>query len=75
MVSHTLYFGFTDDGKVYDEEGRSIHPAFSYSNNPRSRKLFLEERLKSSTPWMYEVVPTREKEYKTLIVDLKVLLL
>ena len=24
---------------------------------------------------MYEVVPTREKEYKTLIVDLKVLAL
>ena len=26
----------------------------------------LRRKVKSNTPWMYEVVPTREKEYKTL---------
>lgn len=39
-------FGFTDDGKVYDEKGRIIHLAFSCSNNPEKRKLSLGERLK-----------------------------
>ena len=57
-------FGFTDDGKVYDEEGRSIHPAFSYSNNPRSRKLFLEERLKVAHLGCMRLYPLGKKSIK-----------
>nr|DAV79842.1 MAG TPA: hypothetical protein [Caudoviricetes sp.] len=40
-------FGFTDDGKVYDKDGRYLpRGRFGASYNPNARKLFLEERLK-----------------------------
>lgn len=39
-------FGFTDDGKVYNGEEHILKGNFSYSSNPKSRKLFLEEKLK-----------------------------
>ena len=54
-------FGFTDEGKVYDEKGRIIHLAFSYSNNPGSRKLFLEERLKVAHLGCMRLYPLRKK--------------
>lgn len=57
-------FGFTDDGQIYDEEGRIIHSAFSYSNNPRSRKLFLEERLKVAHLGSMRLYPLEKKSIK-----------
>lgn len=54
-------FGFTDEGKVYDEKGRIIHLAFSCSNNPRSRKLLLEERLKVAHLGCMRLYPLRKK--------------
>ncbi len=42
-----MVFGFTDDGKIYDEDGRYlVGGGFGASYNPNARKLFLEERLK-----------------------------